>query len=105
MEGVPVQPFHQDPKSGAVPLEDLDPCASAIVEGEHAAGIRGEMEFQFDNRSQAGIALAEICTPARQDKPSCFRKIKHGPSKPVKALPRDGLDSLPQLQSRFFQGE
>lgn len=60
MERIPVQPFHQDPESGAVPLEDLDQCASAIAEGEHTAGIRVEMEFQFNDRSQAGIALAQI---------------------------------------------
>ena len=43
-----------------------DQCASAIAECEHAAGIRVEMEFQFDDRSQAGIALAEIRNPACQ---------------------------------------
>ena len=42
-------------KSGAVPLEDLDQCASAIAEREHTAGIRVEVEFQFDDRGQAGI--------------------------------------------------
>ena len=55
MEDLLVRPFHQDPKSGAVPLEDLDQCASAIAEREHTAGIRVEVEFQFDDRGQAGI--------------------------------------------------
>ena len=36
--------------SGQVPLEDLDQCASAIAECEHTAGVRVEMEFQFDDR-------------------------------------------------------
>ena len=52
MEGIPVQPFHQDPESGPVPLEDLDQCASAIAECEHTAGVRVEMEFQFDDHIQ-----------------------------------------------------
>lgn len=66
MERIPVQPFHQDPESGAVPLEDLDQCASEIAEGEHTAGIRVEMEFQFDDCGQAGIALAQIGHTAGQ---------------------------------------
>ena len=49
MEGIPVQTFHQNPESGTVPLEDLDQCASAIAECEHTAGVRVEMEFQFDD--------------------------------------------------------
>ena len=49
MEGIPIQTFHQNPESGSVPLEDLDQCASAIAEREHTAGVRIEMEFQFDD--------------------------------------------------------
>lgn len=49
MERMAVQPFHQDPKSGSVPLEDLDQCAPAIAERKHTAGVRIEMEFQFDD--------------------------------------------------------
>lgn len=49
MEGIPIQTFHQDPESGSVPLENLDQCASAIAEREHTAGVRVEMEFQFDD--------------------------------------------------------
>lgn len=59
MEGVPVQPFHQNPKSGVVPLEDIAQRVSAIAECEYAAGIRVEMEFQFDDRGQSGIALVK----------------------------------------------
>ena len=66
MEGVPVQPFHQDPESGPVPLEDLDQCASTIAECEHTTGVRVEMEFQFDDRCQTGVALAEVGNPACQ---------------------------------------
>ena len=87
MERVPVQPFHQDPESGAVPLEDLDQGASAIAEREHTAGIRVEVEFQFDDRGQAGVALAEIRNPARQIDRCASGKIKHGPSTPAGALP------------------
>ena len=50
MEGIPIQTFHQNPESGSVPLEDLDQCASAIAEREHTAGVRVEVEFQFDDR-------------------------------------------------------
>ena len=35
MEGIPVQPFHEDPKTCPVPLEDLDQCAPAVAEREH----------------------------------------------------------------------
>lgn len=87
VEGVPVQPFHQDPKSGAIPLENLDQCASAIAEREHTAGVRVEVEFQFDDRGQAGIALAKVRNPARQIDRCASGKIKHGPSKPEGALP------------------
>ena len=44
-----IQTFHQNPESGSVPLENLDQCASAIAEREHTAGVRIEMEFQFDD--------------------------------------------------------
>ena len=66
MKRFPVRPFHQNPKSRAVLLEDFDQCASAIAEREHTAGIRVEMEFQFDDCGQAGVALAKIRNPARQ---------------------------------------
>ena len=47
MERVLIQPFHLDPKSGVVPLEDFDQCASAIAEREYTAGIRVEMKFSL----------------------------------------------------------
>ena len=84
---IPVQPFHQDPKSGAVPLEDFEQCASAIAECEHTAGIRVEMEFQFDDCGQAGVALAKIRNPACQINRCTSGKIKHNPSKPAGVRP------------------
>lgn len=87
MERIPVQPFHQDPESGAVPLEDLDQCASEIAEGEHTAGIRVEMEFQFDDCGQARVAFAKIRNPARQIDRCTSGKIRHNPSKPAGARP------------------
>lgn len=60
MERVPVEPFHQDPEPCPVPLENLDGCASAIAESEHAAGIRVEMEFQFDEGGQTVIAFSQV---------------------------------------------
>ena len=85
MEGIPVQAFHQDPKSGTVPLEDLDQCASAIAECEHTAGVRVEMEFQFDDRCQTGVALAEVGNPACQIDCCASGKIKHNSSRPAEA--------------------
>ena len=105
MEGIPVQPFHQDPESGPVPLEDLDQCASAIAECEHTAGVRVEMEFQFDDRSQASIAFAEIGNPACQINRCASGKIKHNSSKSAEAQPSAWKDSLPQLQSGYFPEE
>lgn len=82
MERIPVQTFHQDPKSGAVPLKDLNQCASAIAECEHTAGVRIEMEFQFNDRCQTSIALAEIGNSACQINGCAPGKIKHGSSGP-----------------------
>lgn len=82
MERIPVQTFHQDPKSGAVSLKDLDQCASVIAECEHTAGIRIEMEIQFDNHCQTSIALAEIGNSACQIDGYAPGKIKHGSSGP-----------------------
>ena len=105
MEGIPIQTFHQDPESGSVPLENLDQCASAIAECEHTAGIRVEMEFQFDDRSQASIALAEIGNPACQIDCCASGKIKHKYSKPAEAQLSAWKGSLPQLQSGYFPEE
>lgn len=87
MEHIPVQPFHQAPKSEAVLLKDLDQCASTIAECEHTAGIYGEMEFQFNDCGQVGIVLAKICDPACQIDRRTPGKIEHKPSKPVGAWP------------------
>lgn len=105
MERIPVQPFHQDPESGAVPLENLDQCASAIAEGEHTAGIRVEMEFQLDDCGQTGIALAQIGHATGQIDGCASRKIKHSLSKPAGAQPSAGRGSLRQLQSGYFPEE
>lgn|SRR5699024_1365093 len=105
MEGIPVQPFHQDPESGSVPLEDFDQCASAIAEREHTAGVRVEMEFQFDDCSQTSVALAQIGNPARQIDRCASGKIKHKSSKPAEAQPSARKGSLPQLQSGYFPEE
>ena len=102
MERVPVQPLHQDPKSGAVPLEDFDQCASAIAEREHTAGIRVEMEFQFDDCGQAGVALAKIRNPARQIDRCASGKIKHSSSKPGAEQSAVCPDSQHQPQSGYF---
>ena len=105
MEGIPVQPFHEDPESGPVPLEDLDQCASAIAECEHTTGIRVEMEFQFDDRSQTSVALAEICNPARQVDRCASGEIKHNSLRPAEAQSSAWQDSLLQLQSGYFPEE
>lgn len=44
-KGIAVEPFHQDPKAGSIPLEDLDRCTSAVAEGKHAVGIGIQVEF------------------------------------------------------------
>ena len=85
MEGIPLQTFHQDPESGAVPLENLDQCASAIAEREHTAGVRIKMEFQFDNCGQTGIAFTEIGHSTRQIDGCASREIKHSSSTPARA--------------------
>ena len=85
MEGIPIQTFPQDPESGSVPLENLDQCASAIAEHEHTAGVRIEMEFQFDNCGQTGIAFTEIGHSARQIDGCVSREIKHSSSTTAKA--------------------
>lgn len=85
MEEIQIQTFHQDPESGFVPLENFDQCASAIAECEHTAGVRIEMEFQFDDCGQTGIALAEICNSARQIDCCASGEIKHNSSKPAEA--------------------
>ena len=87
MERNPVKPFDQDQEYGSVPLEDFDQCASAIAECEHTAGIRVEMEFQFDDRSQASIAPAQIGHSASQIDSCASGKIKHNPSKPAGVRP------------------
>lgn len=104
MERIPVQPFHQDPKSGSVPLEDLDQCASAIAECEHTAGVRVEMEFQFDDCRQTSVALAEIGNPACQIDRCASGKIKHNSSRPAEAQPAAWLGSQRQSQSGLFSG-
>lgn len=83
MERVPIQPFHQDPESGPVPLVDFDQCASAITECEHTAGVRIETEYYFDDCGQTGIAFAEICNTARQIDRCASGKIKYNSSKPA----------------------
>lgn len=105
MERFPIQPFHQDPESGPVPLEDLDQGASAVAECEHTAGVRIETEFQFDDCGQTGIALAEICNTARQIDRCASGKIKHNPSKPAEARPAVWLNSQRQFQSGYFPEE
>lgn len=85
MKSITVEPFHQDPESGSVPLENLDQCASAIAEHEHTAGVRIEMEFQFDNCGQTGIAFTEIGHSARQIDGCVSREIKHSSSTTAKA--------------------
>ena len=85
MEETPVQSFHLDPKSGSVPLENFDQCASAIAGREHAAGVRVKMEFQFDDCCQTSVALAEIGNPACQIDRCASGKIKHNASRPAEA--------------------
>ena len=87
MKRFPVRPFHQNPKSRAVLLEDFDQCVSVIAECEHTAGIRVEMEFQFDDCGQTGVALAKIRNLSCQIDHCTSGKIKHNPPKPVGARP------------------
>ena len=63
-------------------LPTYDQCASAIAECEHTAGVRVEMEFQFDDCGQTGIALAQIGHSARQIDSCASGKIKHSSSGP-----------------------
>ena len=37
VEGITVEPFHQDPESGSVPLEDLYRSTPTVAERKHAA--------------------------------------------------------------------
>lgn len=102
MERIPVQAFHQDLKAGAVPLENFNQCAPAIAEREHTAGIRIEMEFQFDDCRQAGITLPQIGNSAGQVDGCGSRKIKHNASKHAAEPSAAWPDSLRQLQSGSF---
>lgn len=102
MERIAVQPFHQDPKSRPVPLENFDQCASAVAEGEHTAGIRVKMEFQLDDCRQTGVALAKVCYTARQIDGCVSREVKHSSSEPGAERLLVWRDSLPPVQSGYF---
>ena len=65
----------------------------------------GRDGIQFDDRSQASIAFAEIGNPACQINRCASGKIKHNSSKPAEAQPSAWKDSLPQLQSGYFPEE
>ena len=105
MERIPVQPFHQDLKSGSVPLKDFDQCTFAIAECEHTAGVRIEMEFQFDDRCQTGIALSEVGNSTGQIDGCAPGKVKHGFSTPGAGQPTvwpDGQSAPTSI--RIFSG-
>lgn len=105
MERIAVQPFHQNPKSGPVPLEDFDQCASAIAECEHTAGVRVEVEFQFDDCCQSGVAPAKVRYTARQIDGRTSGKVKHNSSKPEAGQPSGQRDNPLRSQSEYFSGD
>ena len=106
MERITVQSFHQDPESGSVPLEDLDQCAPAIAKREHTAGVRVEMEFQFDDRRQTRVAFTEVCAAACQINGSASGKIKHSSLTPEEGLPSAWMDSPHRSRSGgYFPGD
>ena len=102
MERSTVQSFHQDPKSGSVPLEDLDQCAPAIAKCEYTAGVRVEVEFQFDDCRQTCVAFTEVCAAAYQINGSASGKIKYSSLTPEEGLPSARMDSRHRFQSGYF---
>ena len=63
------------------------------------------MEFQFDDRSQASIAFAEIGNPACQINRCASGKSSITLQSLQEAQPSAWKDSLPQLQSGYFPEE
>lgn len=63
MKGIPVKPFHQNPETGSVPLQNLNRSPPAVAERKHAARIGIKFEFQLDNCSQSVIAFLRSVAP------------------------------------------
>lgn len=82
MKGIPVKPFHQNPETGSVPLQNLNRSPPAVAERKHAARIGIKFEFQLDNCSQSVIAFSQIGSSTGKVNGCATRQIKHDLSVP-----------------------